>query len=208
MRTIGEVLKEARVRKKYSRVKLENKTKIKKDFIEAIEKENWEVLPEYPVVAGFVRSIADVLKIDRKQTLAKLRRDYPPKKLRINPKPDVSDKFTWSPKLTFLTGVVVVSLLVLSYLGLQYRGFITPPPLTVEKPKEGEIITQRQLEVMGATDPEAIVRVNNQPILVEESGEFTAKIEIYGGTYEIEIKAISRSGKESVIRRKIIPELE
>ncbi len=208
MKTIGKDLKEARVRKKYSRVKLERETKIKKEYIEAIEKEDWQKLPEYPVVAGFVRSIAGVLKIERRQALARLRRDYPPKVLRINPKPDVSEKFTWSPRLTFISGVIGVSLIVLTYIGFQYVGFISPPPLEVSTPLEGVIVKERAIEVFGKTDPEAIVRINNQPVLVEDNGEFKAEIDIYEGTYEIEIKAISRSGKESIIRRKIVPELE
>ena len=208
MKTIGKALKEARVRKKYSRVKLEKETKIKKEFIEAIEKEDWPALPEYPVVAGFVRSIAGVLQIERRQPLARLRRDYPPKVLRINPKPDVFEKFTWSPKLTFISGVIGISLIVLTYIGFQYVGFISPPPLEVSVPQEGAIIKETSIEVSGKTEPVAIVKVNNQLVLVEDNGEFNAEIDIYEGTYEIEIKAISRSGKESIVKRKIIPELE
>ena len=208
MKTIGETLKETRIRKKYSRARLEEETKIKKEFIEAIEKGNWEDLPEYPVVQGFVKSIATTLKVNEKQTVARLRRDYPPKKLRISPKPDVSDKFVWSPKLTFLVGVVAVSLIVLSYLTFQYIDFISPPPLSVDRPKDGEVINQNTIIISGKSDPEAVVKVNNQLVLVEEDGSFYSEIEIFEGTEEIEVKAISRSGKETVVRRKIIPRLD
>lgn len=208
VKAIGSALKEARIRKKYSRERLEKETKIKKEFIKAIEEEDWEVLPEYPVVAGFVRSIAGALEIDRRQALARLRRDYPPKSLRINPKPDVSDKFIWSPKLTFLLGVTVISVIILGYLAFQYIKFISPPPLTVDRPLEGETVTDEALVVKGKTDPDAVVKVNNQPVLIEEDGEFVAEIEIFEGTNQVEIKAISRSGKETIIRRKIKPELE
>lgn len=208
MKTIGKVLKETRVRKKYSRVKLEKETKIKKDFIKAIEEEDWDSLPEYPVVAGFIRSMSGVLKVDRKQAAARLRRDYPPKSLRINPKPDVSSKFTWSPRLTFIAGVLVVSAIIVSYLGFQYIGFISPPPLTVESPNDGDIVKDRVIQVSGKTDPNAVIRVNNQPVLVAEDGSFVSQIEVYQGTHFIEVRAVSRSGKESVVKRKIIPELE
>ena len=121
------------------------------------------------MVSGFVGSIAGALKIDKRELVARLRRDYPPKKLRINPKPDVSDKFVWGPRLTFITGVGVVLLLVLSYLFFQYIRFISPPPLKVEKPQEGQVVAEPILEVLGSTDPEAVIRVNNQPVLVVES---------------------------------------
>lgn len=207
MKGIGEVLKEKRTNKKYSLDKLEKETKIKKEFIRAIEDENWEELPEFPVLVGFVKNIAAVLKINKAQIVAFLRRDYPPKSLRINPKPDVGGKFAWSPRLTFLVGVVAVSLVVFGYLGLQYIKFISPPPLLIESPVDGQEVSQTKLKVLGKTNPEATLKVNNQPVLVDEHGNFVTEIEIFEGTKEVVVVATSRSGKETTIRRKIVPEL-
>lgn len=207
MRTIGEVIKEARVKRKLTFTKLEEETRIKKEFITAIEKEDWERLPEYPVVNGFVRSLAGVLKIDVRQTLAKLRRDYPPKNLRINPKPDVSPKILWSPKTTFLVAIAAFTLIIFSYLGYQYVKFISPPPLDVSVPLEGEVVTVPSLTVSGVTQSEAVVKVNNQPVLVGEDGKFSTEIEIFERTEDIEVKAISRSGKETTVHRNIKVEI-
>ena len=207
MRTIGQVLKEARVRKRYSLLHLEELTKIKKDFIENLEKENWTYLPEYPVLIGFAKNISKFLEIDERGSVALLRRDYPPKKLSINPKPDVSDKFVWSPKLTFLLGAAVVIAGVLGYLGFQYVRFVSPPPLEVTRPREEEVVKERNLKVVGKTSSDATIKVNNQPVLVSDEGEFVAEIEIFEGTREIEVRAISRAGKETVVKRKIKPEL-
>lgn len=93
MKTIGQFLKDARNKKRYSLVKVENATRIKKNFIEAIEKEDWRSLPDFPVVVGFVKSIAQFLDLNVRSTVALLRRDYPPKSLSINPKPDVGQDF-------------------------------------------------------------------------------------------------------------------
>ena len=46
MKSIGETVKEARNKKKFSREKLEKETKIKASFIERIEIGNWDDLPE------------------------------------------------------------------------------------------------------------------------------------------------------------------
>ena len=59
MLSIGELLKQGRLKKKISLVKLEEKTKIKKEFISAIEREEWANLPDYPTVLGFVKTLAD-----------------------------------------------------------------------------------------------------------------------------------------------------
>jgi len=208
MKTIGIFIKEARIKKRFSQEKIAEETKIKKEFVASIEKENWEALPEYPVVIGFVKQISKYLKLDERQAVAFLRRDYPPRVLPVNPKPDVAKKFVWSPKLTFIIGIALIAIAVLGYLAFQYSNFISPPKLIVYEPKEEQVIKQNKLIVSGKTDQDVTMKINNQPILVEEDGSYKAEIEIFEGTEEIVVKAISRSGKETVIRRKIYPELE
>ena len=207
MKTVGKTIKEARVKKKLSKEKLEKETKIKKEFIDLIEKEIWEKLPEYPVVVGFVKKISSVLALNEKHVVALLRRDYPPKILRVNPKPDVSSKFTWSPRLTFLAGIILVMVIILGYLGIQYVHFVSPPQLEITVPTDSQVVREENLRVVGKTNPGASVLVNNQPVIVSDNGEFSAEIEIFEGTEEVTVIARSRSGKETVIRRKIIPEL-
>ena len=207
MKTIGEALKEARNRKRYSLEKVESETKIKRVFVENIERENWQALPEFPVVSGFVKNIASFLGLPQKEAVALLRRDYPPQALRISPKPDVSDKFVWSPKLTFLVGMGVVLTALSGYLVFQYVKFVSPPALSVDSPRQEQVVREKIVRVSGKTDSDATLRVNNQPVLLDDEGKFSTEIEIYEGTQEIEIKATSRSGKETLIRRKIIPEL-
>lgn len=207
MKTIGRAIKEARTKKRYSLSKLEDVTKIKKDFIEALEKENWKDTPDFPVLVGFVKSIAGALGTSERSLLALLRRDYPPKALFINPKPDVGNKFVWSPKLTFALGVGIIVVLLLGYLIFQYGTFVASPSLSVFEPKEGTLVTERFVKVSGKTDSDAIIKINNQPVLLDSEGNFVAEIEIFEGTSEIEVKAQSRAGKETVVRRKIKPEL-
>jgi len=203
MRTIGVYLRENRKLAKMSLKDLSEKTKIKSSFIRSIEKESWSKLPDFPVVLGFVKGISNTLQLNTKQSVAMLRRDYPPKKLTINPKPDLPREFSWSPKLTFFTGVGAVLVLVIGYLTFQYSQFIQPPKLEVISPQEGVTIEDILLEVYGLTDSEAAVRVNDQPAFVDEEGRFFTEIEINEGSGKIEIVAVSRSGKETRAERNI-----
>ncbi len=203
MKTIGQILKDARVRKNYSVKKIEEITKIKSNFIELIEKEKWGSLPSFPTVLGFVKSLATSLSIDENMAVAVLKRDYPPKALNINPKPDVASRFTWSPRLTFAVGIVLVMLFVFGYLIFQYVGFVSPPRLSIDSPKENQTVEGRSVLVFGSTETDAKITVNNQPVLVDGSGKFTVSIGVAPETKEIIIKAISRSGKETEVKRKI-----
>lgn len=208
MKTVGDILKTARLKKRYSLRKVEKETKIKKEFIEAIEEGNWKDLPELPVVSGFVKNLSSFLEVDVKTSCATLKRDYLPQKLSINPKPDVGGKFTWTPKYTFLAGILIVILALFGYLGFQYVKFNSPPQLEVINPSEGFITTTNKVEVSGKTDSDSTVKVNNQLILVNDDGTFNGQIEVFEGTGELVITATNRSKKETTIVRKIVPELK
>jgi cytoskeletal protein RodZ len=203
LKTIGQIIEEARKAKYYNYQKLEEITKIKSSFIEALEKENWQKLPAFPTVLGFVKSISGALDIDDKVSTAVLRRDYPPKKLAINPKPDISSKSKWNPKFTFIIGISLVVFSVLVYLGFQYKNFISPPKINLESPKDGQIVAGNSVLVFGATDPDAKITVNNQPVLVDDDGNFSVNIEVSSDTKEVVITSESRSGKTATVSRKI-----
>jgi cytoskeletal protein RodZ len=203
MRTIGQIIKTARIDKRLSLKDLEDVTKIKTSFIDSIEKENWQTLPSFTTVLGFVKSISAALGVDEKTAVAFLKRDYPPKKLNINPKPDAFSKFSWSPKLTFIVGIAAVILIVLGYLTFQYIRFISPPGVSVESPVEGQTVTGASMMVFGSTDPDAKITVNDQPVLVDQDGKFSTEIGVTPSTNKITIVAVSRSGKERTISRKI-----
>jgi cytoskeletal protein RodZ len=203
MKTIGEIIRNARTEKRYSFKKLEEITKIKSSFIESVEKEDWKSLPAFPTVLGFVKNIAAALEIDEKMAAAVLKRDYPPKKLEINPNPDIRTKPSWSPKLTFALGIGAVIVAVLGYLIYQYVKFTSPPELNVVSPVEGQIISGSSVLVFGSTDADVKITVDNQPVLVDEDGKFTTNIEISPTTTQVVVKAVSRSGKQTTIERKI-----
>lgn len=208
MQTVGEYLKFSRKKNRLNLEDIAKGTKIKKSFVVSIENEEWDKLPEYPVVAGFVKNIASFMGEDTDKAIALLRRDYPPKKISVSPKPDVADKFVWSPKLTFFVGASLVVIAIVAYLVFQYIGFMTPPPLVVSDPSEGDIVTTRVIEVVGKTDQDATIEVNGQSAIIDQNGKFIEEIEMVEGIDKIIIKAVSRSGKETVVERNVIVDLD
>ncbi|HEX6976963.1 MAG TPA: helix-turn-helix domain-containing protein [Patescibacteria group bacterium] len=203
MRKFSDFLIEARRGKGLKVSDVSEMTKIKMQFITAIENEDWEKLPPFPVVVGFVKSIAHFLNINEREAVALLRRDYPIKPVVVAPKPDMETKFVWSPRKTFATGVILIVLVVAGYLGLSYRKFSSPPRLVVSEPKEGQTVTIGTLKVLGTTDVDATVKVNNQPALVSDQGDWSTDISVDKNTTSLTIEALSRSGKTTTINRKI-----
>jgi cytoskeletal protein RodZ len=206
MKKVGDFLKSARIKKKCSLRNLEVGTKIKKEFLVALEAGDWAGLPDFLVVTGFVKSVASYLNVNEKMAQALLKRDYPPRKLNVGPKPDVISKFSWTPKHTFWAGVAVTMISVLVYLGLEYFKFVSPPSLEVIQPVAGIAVKEKEIIVSGKTDPDAVVKVNQQVALTDETGNFTVKLEILKETKEIVVEAVSRNGKKTMVIRPVIPD--
>jgi cytoskeletal protein RodZ len=208
MKTIGRYLRDARKAKGLTIKGLAEITKIRENFLVAIEKGQWRALPEFSVVLGFVKSVAGALEMDRNQAAALLRRDYPPKMVVDSPKPEIKREFRISPQFTFFLGVGVVILAIFGYLVIQYISFVRPPKLIVNTPTENQTILDNELTVTGVTDPNTTVIVNTQPALIEDDGSFKTTIEINEDTSTVEVVATSRAGKETKVVRTIKPEIQ
>jgi cytoskeletal protein RodZ len=208
MRSVGRYLKDGRIARNYSLEQLAEITKIKKDFLAAIEMQKWDKLPEFPVVNGFVKNFADAVNIDKNFAVSLLRRDYPVEKKPLKPKAEIRGSYGISPRFAFFIGVVVILLGVFGYLAFAYYKFIQPPKLSVSDPREGQVIYENSLVVTGKTNPNAAIRINDLPATVDEDGNFSKRIEINGDSNKVTIKAISRSGKEVSVERSIDVEVK
>ncbi|SRR6266404_4455755 len=213
MKTVGDLIQEARLAKGYSKEKLGEITHIRASFITAIEKADWEALPEFAVTLGFIKSIAHFLDMSENQATSVFKRDYPPKlkgfldsarnDMNGPRSKEIGKKFRWGPRLTFLAGVLIVISIVLGYLGFQYRKFNMPPSLTVSEPTQNQVITGSFLTVKGKTDSDAVVLVNDQPVTIDGSGYFSTQIDVAKSTAYVKVTAKSRGGKVTIISRTI-----
>lgn len=73
MPDIGNTLREARISRELSLADVENITKIRSKYLQALEENDFEVLPGTTVVKGFLRSYAVFLKLDADQLLNEYR---------------------------------------------------------------------------------------------------------------------------------------
>lgn len=195
MRSIGNIIKQARARKKLSIARLSSRTKIKQNYILAIEKEQWGVLPSLAVAQGFVKNIAGVVGVDGEMATALLRRDFQERKETKTHETVV----VWTPKATIVTLSLVAAIFLGFYLFRQYSTFAAPPPLTLgEIKRDGNAVT-----FSGKTNENAQVLVGDEAILVDDNGNFQVTISINSGD-RLTIQALSRSGKATK-KEMIVP---
>jgi len=72
---IGQILREARNRRKVDLSAVEAATRIRIRFLRAIENEEWDVLPEGVYTRGFIRTYAGYLGLDGERLAEDFRRD-------------------------------------------------------------------------------------------------------------------------------------
>ena len=204
MKTVGTDLKSAREQNNISLRDLSRETRIKTELLEALESESWEKLPELPVLVGFVRSMSDAIGLHREQAVALLRRDYPPKKISVNPTPDVKREFRLGQRTLYALVAIVGMCIVGIYLFFQYKAFTSPPNLLLLSPTENEVVTTKTITVRGTTDSTASITINGQTTLVDDNGNFATDIAVVKETKQIEVHAVSRTGRETTVSRTIV----
>lgn len=208
MRTVGQILKESRETKFYTLEEVEKATKIRKEFLIALEVDDYSKLPPTTFVQGFIKNYAKFLGLDSNKLLAIYRREFSSKKY----KPYVMDAFAAPPgdsrfKLTpsRVLGLVIVLIVVsfFSYLWLQYRQFAAPPKLSISSPAEQMTTDDPQIPVAGQTDPEVHVTVNSQEIPVDNDGNFNEKITLSSPVNKVTVVATSKFGQKSEVERTV-----
>lgn len=208
MKTVGSILREARVSKSITFDQIEKATKIRAKFLEAIEQDDYSTLPSLAYAKGFVKNYSEFLGLNSTTVLTFFRRQTKDiTKAMILPK-GVTESLNRSwfqltpPKFLalLLTSLVI---LFLSYLGLQYRRINQPPILAVDSPREQVISIERKIDVLGQTDTDATVTVNGTSVLVRSDGKFFEQVTLEPGVNTITISTTSRFGKSAAVTRKI-----
>lgn len=212
MKTVGEILKKARLRKKLTRHQLAKKTKIGAKYLKALEKNDFSALPESAFVKGFIRNYANAVDLDPERALAVFRRDYGQDvKGQVVPSSLIQAKkekqSIWTPKTTVIAVLIVLTVAFASYFFYQYRLLAGAPPLEIESPKEEERV-KATITVIGKTDPQATVTINNQQVWVNPDGSFSQSLVLSEGTRTITIHSTSRSGKSKTVQRTVNVEMQ
>ncbi len=202
----GQKLYEARIHKSLTLEEIAGATKIRPQFLTAIEKGEYDKLPSPAYAQGFVRNYASYLGLPQKEILALFRREFDEKKAyKVLPDGLARNNSFSLTRVHIQQSFFVIALagiVLLGYLGFQYRSVFFPPMLTVDSPKQNAQ-TKKEITVSGKTDPNATVLINNEPVLPNTDGEFTKILTLFPGKTSIILKAKNRFGKETVLERDI-----
>ncbi len=204
---VGQKLREERLKKELTLSYISKETKIKEQFLLAIEKGEYHKLPSSAYAAGFVRNYAQYLGLPQKEMFALFRREFDEEKIyKVLPE-GLSKKESFSSYPVRIRQtiffVVFILLLLSGYILFQYRYSIFNPSLSITTPSENSVLHSKTVIVSGETDPNAAVYINNEPVLVDHLGFFKKQIDLFEGAATIQIYAINRFSKKTAIERHV-----
>jgi len=208
MRTVGEILKKKRLERYIELDTAERILRIRKKFLAALEENDWSRLPSLPYIKGFLKNYSSYLGLNSDEMLAILRREYrhheQTKLLPEQKEPSsIRPPIRLSPRSIVALGLTLGVIIFLTYLFFQFKGALSPPVLTISEPREGEVQASEQVRVVGRTESDVVVSVNNEQIAVNENGEFTTSLTMPPGVNTIAVDAINKHGKKTSTTRTI-----
>ncbi len=203
---VGQQLLEERIRKGLTLDEIAKATKIRKEFLLAIEKGEYHKLPSSAYVQGFVRNYIEFLGLPQRKMMALFRREFDDDKaFKVLPEGFAREDFSLRKSLFGQTALFLTFafLTLLFYVLFQYRYAIINPPLEIYSPKEGFITSQQTITVSGKTDSNATVFINDQPASLDNEGKFTKDITVFPAKATIKIRVENRLKRQTIIERHI-----
>lgn len=198
---LGARFKRARKRLGADIFDVEMKTKIRSKYIEALENDDFAVLPADAYTKGFVIRYANFLGLDENRAL----NDYFKQKSNFH----LSNGDILSPNKSYrelgiiitpkiFTPVILVSFIVgmFIYLAVQIYGFAAAPELAISSPTNNSVIENENIEINGNTSKQADVYVNEQKIQVSGDGTFSVDYKMLPGINVISIKSVNKADKQ------------
>lgn len=199
---MGEILHKKRVSLKLEYEKVEEATKIRSKFLQAIEKGEYSKLPPEAFLVGFIKNYATFLGLDPEKMVAMYKKEtgiqenikkrYQPKKKQFK-----VPKIIITPKTVLLYFIVVISITVLSYIVWQVRILAAPPKIEITQPVNNSSTESDYIEIVGKTDAGADVFINDYLIGGSPDGNFKEKVSLQNGLNTIRLKAKNKVGKET-----------
>lgn len=202
MRSAGELLKEKRITLELTIEDIAKKTKIKEEYIRAIENSAFNELPSATFTKGLLRSYAKSVHLNADTIVAMFRRDFTENKEgEIIPRGLVAP-VTHKPKfLTVNILLLIIGILVfVSFMSWQLIAWSSLPKLKVLQPIEGETYGDK-LTVRGVAEKDSKVMVNEQAVILNSAGEFSLDLVFPAGTHALHVSATNREGKSRAIER-------
>lgn len=206
--TVGEKLRQAR---HYKNLKIEDVAKrlhIRKEYLSALEEENFDRLPTGLYSKNFLKEYASFLGLRANDLLKNWRLSsaggYPADP--FSQKVVKKNKFIIFPRIIRNALIATAVLICFLYLTFYFKKVLFPPTLTIIEPEKNMLTTDDSILIRGETEPEAEIKINGEIVLNNDNGSFSQSVNLKKGLNNIIITAKKKYSREEAITRQILVE--
>jgi len=199
---LGDKLKEARTEQSITLDQATKDLNIAFKYLSALENNKLSDIPGEAYLKNFLKLYCEYLNLKYNDCwlLAK--------KLQIKTEQKyqgIENKhfFAWS-RIIRKAIVVIIILAVLFFLVIKIQEIFSPPILEIIQPSDDSVVTSRQIELVGRSEPEIEVIVNNRHIFVDDEGKFKTNIDLQKGLNLIKITAKKRYSQLNEVEIRVL----
>jgi cytoskeleton protein RodZ len=208
-RTVGELLRAERENRQVSLDLLSTKSRIKLSLLEALEANQFELLPAAVFVKGYIKAYGRLLGFDHRPVVALLRRDFKESaRGQLIPRefltPVLRRRQFMTPFRLLVIGFILFFAVLFGYLAWQWQLVNRPPQLVITEPAVSATVAA-QVVVKGLAQPDTVVLVNDLPVSLKPDGSFAAEIVLpTEGLATIKVTVTDRKGKQTTKERLVM----
>lgn len=205
----GATLKQARAFKGLSLEQISQKIKIKTAYLEALEENDYANLPSGLYSKSYLKKYAVYLGLNYKQ-LKSAPASGSDGLNPLSPNNPFSQPLIKRGKLLIFPKIIrnlLVSLVILIcciYLAVYVKKIFFAPLLIISQPEKNLLTTSNSIEVVGQTEAEAEVRINDELVLNNNNGHFSKLVTLKKGLNNIVISAQKKYSQTKTVTRQIL----
>ncbi|MFA5886826.1 MAG: helix-turn-helix domain-containing protein [Patescibacteria group bacterium] len=206
--TIGEQLRRARQYKNLGLEEIAQKLNIRKEYLSAMEEENFDKLPSGLYGRKFLKKYINFLKVETKGINDQQKTGHAPAS-NDNPfsqKIVKKNSFIIFPQIIKNILIVGGILICFLYLIFYFQKIVTPPKLIIYQPEKNTLTKNKSILVSGQTEAESEIKINNQIVLSDQNGSFSQTVNLKKGLNTIIISAQKKYSQAQIITREILAE--
>ncbi|PKL72101.1 hypothetical protein CVV26_03035 [Candidatus Kuenenbacteria bacterium HGW-Kuenenbacteria-1] len=205
--TLGEKLKKTREEKKMDLSKIEEITGIQIKYLVALEKGDYHEIHGEIYLKNFLKTYAQVLNLNLEeifnlyQTEQEILNKFNP-----NIFPEIKNKtrLLFIPNIFKKSLIVIFLIILLCYIVFEVNNIISPPKLIIQEPIDNLTISESIINVIGKTEINSNVMINEQEVLKNSDGSFNKTINLQAGLNSIKISAQKKHSRETIKYRNIM----
>ncbi|MCX6784397.1 MAG: helix-turn-helix domain-containing protein [Candidatus Komeilibacteria bacterium] len=209
--TLPELLQKSRTNLQWSLGEAAERSSVPEKYLRILEAGAYHLLPGEIYAKSFLKKYADCLKLQTK-VIIKMYQAEKATQLSLPaflpPQPLAKKIFTFSPRFFTAASLTLGIMACLTYIGWQLAATYRSPNLAISYPQNNLITVAHQIMVTGFTEPEIVLQINHERILLAPDGSFNQPVDLQEGLNQITIEAKKKHSQPTSVDLSVFRQAE